>query len=232
MRWSCTNKQLDRALVFFRKSRSNNVDPQMHAETGFTEGEILYNQQVHACRRGVCQVQHHPGSYLSELHNDADYARGYAHFKSEKYTDAFVGIPSYGNRPQDDPSRMRDVRVRTADCFYALKSFEQAGEYYDRVLARGVKPMDYALFQAPWPPSSTRPWGQVTRLEQCWSISRKPFGGGGAVPSPHPHRRRGAFRSRRQAEHLIQSYLPHHAPRRRLWNCVWSTSSKAKTTRS
>ena len=39
------NKQLDRALVFFRKSRSNNVDPQMHAETFYWEGEILYNQE-------------------------------------------------------------------------------------------------------------------------------------------------------------------------------------------
>ena len=59
------NKQLDRALVFFRKSRSNNVDPQMHAETFYWEGEILYNQgKVHACCRGVCQVQHHPWQLL------------------------------------------------------------------------------------------------------------------------------------------------------------------------
>merc|ERR1711965_439619 len=89
-----------------------------------------------------------PGSYLSELHNDADYARGYAHYKSEKYTDALSAFRSYlETGPQDDPSRMRDAELRTADCFYALKSFAQAGEHYDMVLERGVKPMDYALFQ-------------------------------------------------------------------------------------
>ena len=144
------NKQLDRALVFFRKSRSNNVDPQMHAETFYWEGEILYNQgKFTPAAAAFAKFSTTPGSYLSELHNDADYARGYAHFKSEKYTDALSAFRSYlETGPQDDPSRMRDAELRTADCFYALKSFEQAGEYYDRVLARGVKPMDYALFQS------------------------------------------------------------------------------------
>ena len=62
---------------------------------------------------------------------------------------------------------MRDAELRTADCFYALKSFEQAGEYYDRVLARGVKPMDYALFQSAMASKLNEdPGAQVTRLEQ------------------------------------------------------------------
>ena len=62
---------------------------------------------------------------------------------------------------------MRDAELRTADCFYALKSFEQAGEYYDRVLARGVKPMDYALFQSAMAAKLNEdPGAQVTRLEQ------------------------------------------------------------------
>ena len=41
-----------------------------------------------------------PGSYLSDLHNDADYARGYAHYKSEKYTDALSAFRSYLEPPQ------------------------------------------------------------------------------------------------------------------------------------
>ena len=163
------NKQLDRALVFFRKSRSNNVDPQMHAETFYWEGEILYNQEKFTpAAAAFAMFSTTPGSYLSELHNDADYARGYAHFKSEKYTDALSAFRSYlETGPQDDPSRMRDAELRTADCFYALKSFEQAGDYYDRVLERGVKPMDYALFQRAMASKLDEdPEGQVARLEQ------------------------------------------------------------------
>ena len=100
------NKQLDRALVFFRKSRSNNVDPQMHAETFYWEGEILYNQEKFTpAAAAFAMFSTTPGSYLSELHNDADYARGYAHFKSEKYTDALSAFRSYlETGPQDDPS--------------------------------------------------------------------------------------------------------------------------------
>ena len=90
------NKQLDRALVFFRKSRSNNVDPQMHAETFYWEGEILYNQEKFTpAAAAFAKFSTTPGSYLSELHNDADYARGYAHFKSEKYNDALYAFLSY-----------------------------------------------------------------------------------------------------------------------------------------
>lgn len=143
------NNQLSQALTFFKRSRANNVDPQLHAETFYWEGEILFNKGNYSGAASAFAIfSTTPGSYLSELHNDADYARGYAHYRSEKYTDALSAFRSYlETNPDDDPSRMRDAELRTADCFYALKSFDQSAKYYDRVLARGVQPLDYALFQ-------------------------------------------------------------------------------------
>jgi len=163
------NNQLSQALTFFKRSRANNVDPQLHAETFYWEGEILYNKGDYpGAAAAYAKFSTTPGSYLSELHNDADYARGYAHYKSEKYTDALSAFRSYlETNPNDDPSRMRDAELRTADCFYALKSFDQASEYYDRVLARGVKPLDYALFQRAMSAKLDEDLaGQVTRLNQ------------------------------------------------------------------
>lgn len=143
------NKEIDKALVFFKRSRENNVDPQLHAETFYWEGEILYLQgDFQGSAAAFAMFSTTPGSYLSPLHNDADYARGYAHYKSEKYTDALSAFRAYlETHPDDDPSRMRDAELRAGDCFYALKAFDQAATYYDRVLERGVKPLDYALFQ-------------------------------------------------------------------------------------
>jgi TolA-binding protein len=163
------NNQLTQALTFFKRSREHNVDPQLHAETFYWEGEIMYNKgNYKGAAAAYAKFSTTPGSYLSELHNDADYARGYAHYKSEKYTDALSAFRSYlETNPDDDPSRMRDAELRAADCFYALKSFDQAADYYDRVLARGVKPLDYALFQRAMSAKLDDDLeGQTSRLDQ------------------------------------------------------------------
>ena len=163
------NQQLASALSAFKKTRGYNVDPQIHAETFYWEGEILYNQGDYAgSAAAYAQFSRTPGSYLSDLHNDADYARGYAHYKSEKYTDALSAFRAYlETNPNDDPSRMRDAELRAADCFYALKSFDQAAAMYDNVLDRGVAPLDYALFQRAMAAKlSDDPAAQVDRLEQ------------------------------------------------------------------
>ena len=143
------NKQPEKALQFFERARTYNVDPQLHAETYYWQGEILFGLGKYSeAAAAYATFSTTPGSYLSELFNDADYARGYAHYKSEKYTDALSAFRAYLETvPDDDPSRMRDAELRAADCFFALKSFDQAAEFYDRVLSREVEPMDYALFQ-------------------------------------------------------------------------------------
>ena len=162
------NKQPARALEFFKRSRAENVDPQLHAETFYWEGEILFNQGKYpAAAAAFAKFSTTPGSYLSPLHDDANYARGYAHFKSEKYTDALSAFRAYVEANPDDQARMRDAELRAADCFYALKSFDQAGDYYDRVLERGVKPLDYALFQRAMSSKfDGDAQGQTTRLDQ------------------------------------------------------------------
>ena len=163
------NKQPQRSLDFFKRSRSYNVDPQLNAETFYWEGEILFGQgEYDQAAAAYAKFSTTPGSYLSELHNDADYARGYAHYKSEKYTDALSAFRAYlESTPDDDPARMRDAELRAADCFFALKSFNQAAEYYDRVLERDVEPLDYALFQRAMSAKLDQDLeGQTARLEQ------------------------------------------------------------------
>ena len=83
------------ALVFFRRAGPTTWTRKCMPRRFTGKVRSCTTKKVHACCGGVRQVQHHPGSYLSELHNDADYARGYAHFKSEKYTDALSAFRSY-----------------------------------------------------------------------------------------------------------------------------------------
>ena len=163
------NKQPQRSLDFFKRARSYNADPQLHAETHYWEGEILFGQGKYSqAAAAYAKFSTTPGSYLSELHNDADYARGYAHYKSEKYTDALSAFRAYlESAPSDDPARMRDAELRAADCFFALKSFDQAADHYDLVLAHGVEPLDYALFQRAMSAKLDQDLeGQIQRLAQ------------------------------------------------------------------
>ena len=108
------NKQPQRSLDFFKRARSYNADPQLNAETHYWEGEILFGQGKYSqAAAAYAKFSTTPGSYLSELHNDADYARGYAHYKSEKYTDALSAFRAYlESTPDDDPARMRDAELR------------------------------------------------------------------------------------------------------------------------
>lgn len=166
------NQQLNKALEFFELSRSYNVDPQLHAESYYWEGEIQYKKGDYSrSAEAFATFSTTPGSYLSPLHNDADYARGYAHYKSEQFPKALSAFRSFlETSPDDDPARMRDAELRAADCFYALKSFPQAAEHYDRVLARGIEPLDYSLFQRAMAAKLSGDLeGQIERLESLLS---------------------------------------------------------------
>ena len=147
------NKQPQRSLDFFKRSRSYNADPQLNAETHYWEGEILFGQgKYNQAAAAYAKFSTTPGSYLSELHNDADYARGYAHYKSEKYTDALSAFRAYlESTPDDDPARMRDAELRAADCFFALKSFNQAAGYYDRVSPQPDRVPPALAWRVAWP---------------------------------------------------------------------------------
>jgi TolA-binding protein len=89
-----------------------------------------------------------PGGYLSKYYPSADYSRGYALFKRKLYLDALTAFRSYlGANSDDEPRRVHDAELRTADCFYAKKEFSRAVTYYDKCLDRNATGNDYILFQ-------------------------------------------------------------------------------------
>jgi len=81
--------------------------------------------------------------------NGARYALAWTHFKQNRYEAAArlfrAFLDNYSASPSAEVPYAQDARLRLADCYYALKRYEDAIAVYRRVGGQGT---DYALYQA------------------------------------------------------------------------------------
>lgn len=139
-------EQADR---YFEDVRTYPVDAQLAAESHFWQGELRYFLKRYAEATSHYSAFHSsPGAFQSPYYDDAEYARGYALFKRKLYVDALSAFRSYLKVDDGtDAKRTLDATLRTADCFYANKSFDQAADAYKQVIERAGEGSDYARFQ-------------------------------------------------------------------------------------
>lgn len=137
------------AIPYFDKVRTYPIDPLMAAESHYWQGEAYFAMKDWTnATKAYAAFGKAPGGYLSDYYPAADYSRGYALFKRKLYVDALTAFRSYLTAHSDDnPKRVHDAELRTADCFYAKKEFTRAVTYYDKCLDRNEIGTDYILFQ-------------------------------------------------------------------------------------
>ena len=87
--------------------------------------------------------------YASQLpvYNYANYGLGYAAFGAEQYRKAATYFERFLKGGETDKNTINDAVTRLGDSYFVLKSYSQAREYYDRIIAQHSKGEDYALFQ-------------------------------------------------------------------------------------
>lgn len=116
-------------------------------EALFWGGDSQFQQQNFARARTLFQ------RYLNENPDGthapgARYALAWTHFKQNRYQEAArlfqEFLDTYEGRESSIPYR-QDARMRLADCYYALKQYENAIQVYRRVEGRGT---GYALYQS------------------------------------------------------------------------------------
>ncbi len=81
------------------------------------------------------------------IYNYANYGLGYAAFYGEQYKKAATYFEKFLHGGETDKNTINDAVTRLADSYFVLKSYAQAREYYDRIIAQHSKGEDYALFQ-------------------------------------------------------------------------------------
>ena len=139
----------DQSEEYFKKVRTYPLDAQLTAESHFWQGELNYLAKRYTeSAAHYAEFVQQPGAYNSPYFVEAQYARGYALFKRKSYTDALSAFRAFLKEDKgSDPKKTRDAVLRTADCYYVNKRFEEAASRYAEVIASGKELSDYARFQ-------------------------------------------------------------------------------------
>ncbi len=88
------------------------------------------------------------GAFGSQEYKDAHYNLGYAYFKLQQYDKAIVWFRKFVEFVNsEDQMKISDAFNRIADCYFISKQYNFAVDYYKKVILKGKRNVDYALFQ-------------------------------------------------------------------------------------
>ncbi|MCX7769014.1 MAG: tetratricopeptide repeat protein [Flavobacteriales bacterium] len=138
------------AVRFFNLSSRYPESLQLAAEAIFWTGEAFYRMgKEREAAEAYEEFRLMPASRSSPLYPLVLYNLAYIQFRKENYREASVLFRQFLEEDQGKSGRRyTDVLLRVADCYYALRDFEEALRYYDKALESGVKfEQDYALLQ-------------------------------------------------------------------------------------
>jgi TolA-binding protein len=139
----------EKAIAMFEKAITTDIDPVIRAQAMYWKGEALYAQnKFDASVKQYRIYLFNPGSVNTSMYHLVNYNLGYAHFKQGNYSEAQSWFRKYLAKPEDTRAdQFNDATMRAADCFYALRDFDNALDYYNRGIQNKSTSADYALFQ-------------------------------------------------------------------------------------
>lgn len=142
--------QFNDAIRFFNLSATYPESSKLLAESVFWTGEAFYRLgKSKEAAEAFDEFRLMPGTRGTELYSLATYNLAYIHFRQARYKEASVLFRQYLDGENMRPGRRyTDALLRTADCFYALRNYDEALNYYEQALSASEKyDEDYALLQ-------------------------------------------------------------------------------------
>jgi tetratricopeptide (TPR) repeat protein len=144
------NLEFNESRSHFERSVGLNFDPAITAEALYWWGEANFKQGNYSEAIQVWErfIKTPTGPSSGVLLN-VYYNLGYAHLKQRSYAKALTEFRTYidSEKGKADPSVRTDALLRTADCYFALKKFEFALEYYAKAESIPKYRSDYGHFQ-------------------------------------------------------------------------------------
>jgi TolA-binding protein len=137
------------AVATFNKSINYPYDRNIRAQSIFWKGEAYYRLNLpDSALLSFNTFLQSPGAISSDLYTKALYNIGYIHFNKKQYDKALTNFRTFQEKhPVNNDAISYDAFIRTGDCFYALKRYDEAAVQYDKAVKPGVAYADYALFQ-------------------------------------------------------------------------------------
>ncbi|MPM10247.1 Outer membrane protein assembly factor BamD [bioreactor metagenome] len=137
------------ALALFNKAITYTYDRKIRSEALFWKGEAHYRkQQYDSAAVSYDMFVKYPASESVSYFARGYYGLGYAQMQRKNYKNAAASFESYMKvGEKDDRFYRNDASLRLADCYYILRDYSQAIDWYDKSLNMNVENMDYALLQ-------------------------------------------------------------------------------------
>lgn len=143
-------KQLDSAILYFKKAANLNVQEKLTLSSKFWVAEILYQQSKYIEAEKAYEdyiESHHSAEH--EYYAQALAGYGWSIFQRKDYQAA---IPAFQKALQmlnakQNTDIYTDVVLRLGDCHFVLKEYEKASEYYTQILNKQLPSQDYAYLQ-------------------------------------------------------------------------------------
>ncbi len=144
------NKEYEEAIIHFDKSLNNSKYNKLYtAQAIFWKAEAYYRLKDYDNALALFnKFLTTPGAYGSDVFALAHYNIGYCYMKKADYTNAQLWFRKYiENEPNKQQVQVFDSYNRIADCFFVLRRYEDAIEYYSRSINAQKASPDYALYQ-------------------------------------------------------------------------------------
>ncbi|QQS28465.1 MAG: tetratricopeptide repeat protein [Sphingobacteriales bacterium] len=155
------DRKYDEALDLFDKALDKSYIPDISALAYFWKGNIYYKQKKYdeAFTSIEAYMNATSNPVMSEKVNDAtaNYTMGYSFFKQKAYEDAlyyfdksvnaFVGANAPTSNKALGAQLYPDAILRSGDCNFMLKRYNQASERYDNIIKYKMNGIDYAYYQ-------------------------------------------------------------------------------------
>lgn len=150
------DNELAEAITHFDKSLQYPIDKNFNALAKYWKGEAYYKRgekshntmDLEASIKNYKDFLFEPGAIDQPVYNTVNYSIGYAYFKERKYPDANTWFRKFtSSKTKEAPDKLNDAYLRIADGFFVQKDYDNASDYYDKVLEIKANDVDYALFQ-------------------------------------------------------------------------------------
>lgn len=145
-----TEQKYAQAITSFDNSLNYKIyDKQITALSYYWKAEA--NLRINKINDAISQFQEFVNSNASvtlEEYGKAHYNLGYAYFNKKEYAIANSWFRKYENIEKNSQSlTLNDALNRIGDCYFIVRDFQPASEYYKKAAKLGIIAKDYSLYQ-------------------------------------------------------------------------------------
>jgi len=136
------------AAQVFQKSIDNQYDKTLTLKAKYWRADCLYltKDYYSAIKNWKELASDYRISQLDER-NKINYNLAFSYYMLENYSEAILWFKKVIHQENSKPKITADAYLRTGDCYYILKNFPKAVEYYGLALQMNEVNADYAMYQ-------------------------------------------------------------------------------------